>query len=480
MKVIGLQTLTQPYRVILSPASCSLDLGDGSERGEYVDQDYILASLGRPHRSINLMYCYYPFDKGWPLRASVAHKPKGDRDWPYPYDDYFPFSGGPKGNTAGPVFEQMREIRRHGQDVTLTLTMDCAVPDDHIRVIARQLKPFGRLRLRLNHECDGFWFAFNRRYSYAQVAAFFVRFASVLKNEAPNVQLMSCWGHWVNSKKGGLRFEKKLFPILGAADIWSTDKYVSLHYAWPRKPCEPGGLKKTYTIQTVSTIWSQLQATHRRFCQLTGEDKGLEIGEFNADGNVGGEELQSQLVRQFFGLVLKHKPDFLRGITYYQFRDRGRLGLEREDPNNSRNGLPTSYLSEYRELILNPYFQPKENWSRLRGALKTEWRASDDSDGLGWKVSLKKKPVFLELLLDKKANLLIGAGKKWFYKKPGVEWVDVTQAAVEWGTAKPFPIRLFAPPESGINPAGAAQVVAKLACIPQARIRYDANRWKTR
>ena len=41
----------------MGPAECAVDLGDGSERGEYVDQDYILQKLGRPHRAVNLMYC---------------------------------------------------------------------------------------------------------------------------------------------------------------------------------------------------------------------------------------------------------------------------------------------------------------------------------------------------------------------------------------------------------------------------------------
>lgn len=48
----------------MGPARCAVGLGDGSERGEYVSQDYIIAKLGRPHRNINLMYCYYPLDKG--------------------------------------------------------------------------------------------------------------------------------------------------------------------------------------------------------------------------------------------------------------------------------------------------------------------------------------------------------------------------------------------------------------------------------
>ena len=52
------------YRIHMGKAKCAVDLGDGSERGEYVDQDYILAKMGRPHRSISLMYCYYPLDEG--------------------------------------------------------------------------------------------------------------------------------------------------------------------------------------------------------------------------------------------------------------------------------------------------------------------------------------------------------------------------------------------------------------------------------
>ena len=91
----------QTYRVTRGPAPCAVDIGDGSERGEYVNQDYLFHILGRPHRSINLMYCYYPNDKGWPKRASVVYPPKEKSAWAYPYDDYFPYQGGSKGNTEG-------------------------------------------------------------------------------------------------------------------------------------------------------------------------------------------------------------------------------------------------------------------------------------------------------------------------------------------------------------------------------------------
>ena len=49
------------YALHMGKAKCAVDLGDGSERGEYVNQDYILHTLGRPHRSISLMLWKYFF-----------------------------------------------------------------------------------------------------------------------------------------------------------------------------------------------------------------------------------------------------------------------------------------------------------------------------------------------------------------------------------------------------------------------------------
>ena len=43
------------YSLHMGKAKCAVDLGDGSERGEYVNQDYILNKMGRPHRSISLL-----------------------------------------------------------------------------------------------------------------------------------------------------------------------------------------------------------------------------------------------------------------------------------------------------------------------------------------------------------------------------------------------------------------------------------------
>ena len=112
-------------KIFLKPADCALDLGDGSERGLYVNQDYILQKLKTVHRGISLMYTYYPNDKEWPTRASkiISDKPaKGA--WDYPYEDYFPYRGGREGRLDDEPFNFMNDIRKHGQDVVLTLTID--------------------------------------------------------------------------------------------------------------------------------------------------------------------------------------------------------------------------------------------------------------------------------------------------------------------------------------------------------------------
>ena len=192
------------YSIIMGKAECAADLGDGSERGEYVGQDYILSRLGRPMRSISLMYCYYPFDEHWPARISEAMKDAGvNEPWGYPYDDYFPYLGGIGGSTGGEPFSCMRDIRRHGQDVTLTLTIDPAVTDEMLAAIGRDLRPFGRLFLRINHEATGNWFAFNKRASYQEVADFYCRSCRIIKAEAPNVQTVLCIGGVEDTSRPG-------------------------------------------------------------------------------------------------------------------------------------------------------------------------------------------------------------------------------------------------------------------------------------
>jgi len=477
------QPILQPldrrsFRVRLGPAPCALDLGDGSERGEYVDQDYILRLLGRPHRCINLMYCYYPYDKGWPLRASLAFKPDQPFAWAYPYDDYFPYQGGPQGNTEGEPFAQMRDVRRHGQDVTLTLAMDCAVKSDHLERIADELLPFGRMRVRINHECDGNWFAYSKRYTHKQIADFFIRFAEILAKRAPAIQTICCWGS-VDPKTGKLR-SPDLIPMLEHAHIWSLDKYLSLHYAWPYNVCEKDELKKTYTWAGVAAVYDEVVATYEAFARASGARKPLELCEFNADGDVAGSVHAARMLAAFYRKVARERPRFLQGITYYQFRDRGRLGLEQEDPNRGDVGRPSPFLATYRKLLLDePHFAPKETWKPLAPSapLSLHWRSAHDADGVGWNVRVPKDVSFFELRFSKEHNLLVRVGDGWFYKRPGVEWIDATEAARSAGAA--VKVRVFAPPAPGTNPRQGQRFAdaseTRLDAIPGVRVRGS---WK--
>lgn len=198
----------------LGAAQCALDLGDGSERAEYVNQDYILHKLGRPHRAIGIMYTYYPHDKQWPQRISKACKDMNITfQWDYPYDDYFPF------NADGQPWEQMRDIRRHGQDAALTLTLDCSLSDDELREVARMLRPYGRMTIRINHECGGTWFTHNKRFTYEQVGKFFAHFSDIIHQEAPNVRTVFCAGF--AQADGKLEKEDEFAVAYRAADVWS-------------------------------------------------------------------------------------------------------------------------------------------------------------------------------------------------------------------------------------------------------------------
>jgi hypothetical protein len=468
------EPLQPTFRVSLGPALCALDLGDGSERGEYVPQDYVLRLLGRPHRCINLMYCYYPYDKGWPQRASLVFQPDKPFAWAYPYDDYFPYQGGPKGTTKGEPFGQMKDIRRHGQDVTLTLAMDCAVKSDHLERIAEELAPFGRMRVRINHECDGTWFAYSKRYTHKEIADFFIRFAKILRRRAPLVQTICCWGS-VDPETGELR-HPDLVPMLEHADIWSVDKYLSLHFAWPFNICEKEELGKTFTAAGARAVYDDMVAVYDGFVRASGAKKPLEICEFNADGDVAGRVRQAEMLRQFYRKVAQEKPRFLKGITYYQFRDRGRLGLEQEDPNCQEVGIPSPFLDDYRELLLRErHFSPSEAWSPLpRSARRTmTWRSAHDADGLGWKLRAPKDVSFFELKWPKEANLLVRVGDAWFYKRPGIEWIDATEAARAAGPT--VRVAAFAPPAEGTNPRRgrgfAAETEVKLDVRPAVRIR---------
>ncbi len=441
----------------LTPAKCALDLGDGSERGLYVNQDYILRKLGRPHRGINIMYCYYPFEEKWPQRVSEAYK---DADvsfaWDYPYDDYFPYLGGIDGNRDGEPFTCMRDIRRHGQEVVLTLTCDPNVTDEQIIAIAKDLVPFGRMMLRLNHEATGDWFSFTKRTDYQGVADFYVRFCKILKEYAPNVRTILCIGTVPDMDSEEIEKEKEFSEAVKATDIWSIDQYLSLNYGWPYEVA----LKTNERHKRTDTkyVYDITKKGYERFKYINGGvTKPMLISEFNADGDVTGPFEQVETVKEFCKYLKEDKEDWLSGFTFYQFRDDGRLGLEITDPNNSDVGVEQPILGFYKELIQEDIFKPgikDVDGASLPATLR--WGSSEDSEGIAIEVELEKNPVFAEAYFEGSlvdANLMMEINGQWFYKAPGVKFVDFMPAFFDRKIEGPVKIKLniFAPPATGEN-----------------------------
>lgn len=467
-------------KIHMGPAKCAVDLGDGSERGEYVNQDYILHKLGRPHRSVSLMYCYYPLDKEWPGRISEVMKDANvSFQWDYPYDDYFTYKGGLNGTTDDEPFTCMRDVRRHGQDVTLTLTVDPNVSDEHLIAIAKDLRPFGRLLLRINHEATGNWFSFTKRTTYQGVADFYVRFHKIIKEYAPNVQTILCIGGVENPEKGEIEMEKEFSEAVRATNIWSVDKYMSLHWGWPFDVAEVGG--NSFSRSSVRDTYEKTKLSYERFKYINGGvSKPMVMSEFNADGDVTGAYDQAEMVKLFCDILDEDDADWFSAFTFYQFRDRGRLGLEIEDPNNKDVGIEQPVLKTYKEIINRERFLPKmTEGEELSFPVKMRWGGAEDADGVAIPLHFEKNPVFCEVTFEEPVNLMMEINGKWFYKSPEAKTIDLMSAFYE----KPLDgecdmtLKIFAPPASGENDPSQGEdwqlnYYSELTKMPQIRIRF--------
>lgn len=467
-------------KIHIGPAKCAVDLGDGSERGEYVNQDYILHTMGRPHRAINLMYCYYPLDKEWPGRISKVMK---DADvsfqWDYPYDDYFPYLGGLNGNTEGEPFTFMRDVRRHGQDVCLTLTIDPNVSDEHLIAIAKDLRPFGRVMMRINHEATGDWFSFTKRTTYQGVADFYIRFHKIIKEYAPNVSTILCAGCY-DERSGEIEMEKEFKEAFLTTDFWSIDKYISLHWGWPFDVAERGG--KSHKRDYPDNVFNTAKKTFERLKALNGgTEKPMVLSELNADGDVVGPYEQAEIITEFCNMIKNEKAEWLKGFTFYQFRDRGRLGLEIEDPNNPDVGIPQPEMDAYKEVIHDEYFYPSitEN-DEVQFPVQLRWGGFEDSDGIEIPLHFDCNPTFCEITFEEELNLMMEINGKWFYKSPKAKTIDFMSAFYE----KPLEgecdltLKIFAPPASGENDPSQGEdwdinYYSTINKIPNIRIRFE-------
>ncbi|MBQ6025446.1 MAG: hypothetical protein IJL20_07565 [Lachnospiraceae bacterium] len=470
-------------KISLNPAKCAVDLSDGSERGLYVDQDYILRKLGRPHRAVNIMYCYYPNDKTWPKRAQDAYK---DMDvsfaWDYPYDNYFPYLGGLNGSTKGEPFTCMRDIRRHGQDVILTLTCDPKVDEKHMIAIAKDLRPFGRMMLRLNHECTGNWFSFNKRATYQEIADFYVKFHKVVRKYAPNVSMILCAGAVDNPKDEKAEKEDEFLQAIKDTEIWSIDKYIALNWGWPYEVAEKDN--KQHMLNKTAATYNTAKRTFERFKKICGCTKPMVMSELNADGDVTGPYDQVKIMKNFAKLVKNDPEQWFSAFCFYQFRDDGRLGLEITDPNNPQVGVEQPMMAAYKDIIDDDFFKPEmkvHKTAKLPVLLR--WGGSEDAEGVSVELNFEKDPVFAEAtftgsLAD--ANLMMELNGMWFYKAPGVKFVDFMPAFFKKRLKGPAKLKLniFAPPATGENEKKQGKdwdtnYYYELKELPDIRLRFE-------
>ena len=444
-------------KVFLKNADCALDLGDGSERGFYVNQDYIMHKIKKIHRGISLMYSYYPNDEQWPTRARFIKRDTNPKyPWASPYEDYFPYRGGREGLLDDEPFKSMQDIRRHGQDVVLTITIDPFLTEKDIILLAKDLIPYGRVFLRINHECTGSWFCYTRRASYQQIASFFVMCCNVMHKYAPNVKMILCAGMW-DKNTGKLDMEDIFLEAHKAADIWSCDNYLSLHWGWPVDIAKKGKEKISFDSYNVDEVYTKYKNTYLRLKEITGQDKPIVISEINADGDVNGPYDQAKMIQYFMEKLENDKEKWLSSFTLYQFRDDGRLGLEVTDPNNNEVGIEQPILSMYRSQIQNKFFSSKIIFDKKIDLPATiRWSNSEDAEGLEITLSIQKNPHFAEIYFNealKPLNLIIEFDGYWFYKAPGTKCIDFMSYFFDHKIENPVQLkmRFFAPPADGKN-----------------------------
>ena len=273
--------------------------------------------------------------------------------------------------------------------------------------------------------------------------------------------------------------EKEFAQTISAADVWSVDKYMALHWGWPYDVAERGGT--SHKRDTVKNTFDMTKASFERFKFLNnGKAKPMTMAEFNADGDVTGPYEQAEMVKEFCDMIKNEKAEWFTGFTFYQFRDRGRLGLEIEDPNYQDCGIEQPVMKTYKEIIHDEWFMPEiKQKEEIKLPVKLRWGGSEDAEGIAIPIHFEKNPVFCEVTFDDDSNLMLEINGKWFYKSPKAKTVDLMSAFFE----KPLndkcdlTLKIFAPPANGLNDLseedGLFNSYTTLVQLPDIRVRFE-------
>lgn len=447
-------------RITLAAPACTLGITDGSERGDYAGSAHILQRIGRPHHVVNLMFQYYPDLENWPTQGVKWHGFYRNNSL-NEGDGYFPLVLEEGGIWGQLYLRQIADVRAHGQDAQLTLTLHCDTPDAILIRIAQSLAPFGRLRLRINHECNGSWFYFNRRWSFRQVSDFFIRFHHIIHEHAPEILTVACWNgpgeaYSDPSKSGklGKVTEDQLGPMFKTADVISFDQYASLHYLWPDPAFDvqhPSG----FFAVPFEYWWKTLTDCHELMSELCGRDVDIEVHEINQDAELHGVLGQAEWLERFYREAAARNYRWLTNITFYMFRDRGGLGLEWEDVNDPNRFEDRPALAAYNRAIRDPHFEYRvvASGALTEAEMTMQWKSSVDSEGVGIQYR-SMKAGDARIILPCASNVLVGCRGQWIVKRTDEE--SVTLPLVEGSNELNF---LMPPPDGQNNVSGAYQTI---------------------
>lgn len=253
---------------------------------------------------------------------------------------------------------------------------------------------------------------------------------------------------------------------------------MALHFGWPYDIAEKDSGR--YNHSSVDYYFNRFNNTCQRLREITGQNKKMMTAEFSTDGDVTGAMHQAESILRFAD-AFKEQGEWFGGISFYQFRDRGRLGLELEDPNNNSVGIRQPLMAEYKKLIHHPHFLPKidtrENIS-LPATLR--WGGSEDADGISIPIALERVPEFFEVTFEDELSLMLEIGGRWFYKSPAVKTIDLMPAFYGRNDVPGnLSLNIFATPPNGENVPNSGDgwnydYVTQLENMPIFRIRYDA------
>lgn len=275
--------------------------------------------------------------------------------------------------------------------------------------------------------------------------------------------------------------EKEFSEAVKTTDIWSVDKYMALHWGWPYDIADEGGT--SFGRSQVCDVYNLTKLSQKRYTQICGGvKKPMVMSEFNADGDVTGPYDQAKMIKEFTDMLKNDSEQgWFNGFTFYQFRDRGRLGLEIEDPNNRDVGIEQPALKTYKEIIHDEYFSPQiEQSDEISLPAKLRWGGSEDADGLAIPLHFENNPVFCEIYFEEPLNIMIEINGRWFYKSPKANCIDLMPAFFEkpFDSAKDLTMKIFAPPASGENDPAQGNdwdmnYYSEITKTPNVRIKYD-------